>query len=242
MENTEYEIDLREIFVLLLRHIVSIIAFTVVGAIVAGLISIYAITPMYQSTAEIYILTAQDSIVSLSDLQVGSSLANDYEELIQSRPVVETVAENLDLDMEYEALLGCLSISNPTNTRAIKITITYSDPVLAKEIANEFSSVSRKQISQIMQVAEPTVVQEAVAAKNQSSPNNVKNIMIGALLGMILTMGFIIVRYLLDDTLKNPDDVEKFIGLNTLAAVPNEGGTDNHEKKDARKVRGIRKR
>lgn len=240
-QNDEIEIDLREIFLLILHHFPAVLAAAAAGAFLAGLISVYALTPMYTSTAKMYILTNSDSMVSLADLQMGSSLANDYEELIKSRPVVETVAENLNLDITYRELLSMVSITNPDNTRIIRIQIDYPDPVAAKKIANEFVCVAQKQISQIMKIEEPTVVEEAVEAEGQSSPNNKRNILIGALLGLILAVGFLATRYILDDTVKNADDVEKLLGLNTLASVPEEGGTDNSEKKQRRKLRGIRK-
>ncbi len=240
-QNDEMEIDLREIFLLILNHLPMVLAVTAAGGLLAGLMSVYALTPMYTSTAKMYILTNSDTMVSLADLQVGSSLANDYEELIKSRPVVEEVAENLNLDISYGELLGQVSITNPDNTRIIQIQINYPDPVAAKEIANEFVRVSQKQISQIMKIDEPTVVEEAVEAKRQSSPNNKKNILIGTVLGLLLSVGFLVIRNILDDTVKNADDVEKFLELNTLASVPDEGGADNSEKKQKRKLRGIRR-
>ena len=123
----------------------------------------------------------------------------------------------------------------------IQIQIPYPDPVAAKEIANEFVNVSRKQMSQIMKVDEPTIVEEAIEAKSQSSPNNIKNILIGAVVGLLLVVGYIVIRNILDDTMRTADDVEKFLKLNTLASVPDEGGTDNSEKKQKRKLWGVRK-
>lgn len=240
-QNEEIEIDLREIFMLILNHIFMVIATAVAGGLLAGLISVYALTPMYTSTAQMYILANTDAIVSLSDLQLGSSLANDYEELIKSRPVVEQVAKNLKLDISYGELLGCLSVTNKTNTRIIQLQITYPDPVAAKEIANEFIAVAQKQISQIMRMDEPTVVEEAIEAKSQSSPNNRRNVLIGAVIGLLLSVGFLVVRSILDDTVHTADDVEKYLRLNTLASVPDEGGTDNSEKKQRRKLWGVRK-
>lgn len=240
-QNEEIEIDLREIFMLILNHIYMVIAAAVAGGLLAGLVSVYALTPKYTSTAQMYILANTDAIVSLSDLQLGSSLANDYEELIKSRPVVEQVAKNLNLDISYGELLGCLSVTNKTNTRIIQLQITYPDPVAAKEIANEFIAVAQKQISQIMRMDEPTVVEEAIEAKSQSSPNNRRNAMIGAVIGLLLSVGFLVIRSILDDTVHTADDVEKYLRLNTLASVPEEGGTDNSEKKQRRKLWGVRK-
>ena len=241
-KNEEIEIDLWEILMLILRHLPLVISTTLAGALLLGLYSVYALTPMYTSTAKMYILTNSSTMISLSDLQVGSSLANDYEELITSRPVVEQVAENLDLDISYEALLGRVNVTKRENTRIIWIQVTYSDPVLAKEIANEFATVSQKRLTEIMQIDEPTIAEEAVEAKRPSSPNNKRNILLGAVLGMILAIGYLVIRNILDDTIRSADDVEKFLRLNTLASIPEEGGTDNSEKKRKRKkLWGVRK-
>lgn len=88
-QKDEIEIDLREILLIIRRNLLVIVAATVIGGLAAGLFSYYMITPKYTSTAKIYILTNSDSVISLSDLQMGSSLANDYAELINSRPVAE---------------------------------------------------------------------------------------------------------------------------------------------------------
>lgn len=240
-QNDEMEIDLAELFFVLLHRLPVLLAATVAGVVIAGIISFCLLTPMYTSTAKIYILTNQSTMVSLSDIQVGSSLAGDYEELIKSRPVVEEVAKNLELTENYEQLLDCIDTINTDNTRIIQITATYPDPVIAKNIANEFVKVSTKQISEIMHIDEPTVAEEAIAADHQSSPNNMKNLAIGGILGLLLAAAVIIMRYILDDTIQTQDDVERYLSMNTLAMIPLEGGTDNHEKKSKRKFCGIRK-
>lgn len=241
-EGDEIEIDVRELIGVLFSHIVLILGTAVAVALVFGLISIYMLTPKYTSTSKIYIMTNTTSMLSLSDLQVGSSLANDYEELIKSRPVVEAVAKNLSLDMSYEALLGCISITNPSNTRIIRITAAYSDPVVAMQIADEFAEVSREQISEIMRVDKPATVEHAVAAEHQSSPDNIKNMVIGFLAGLLLAAGYVLLRYVLDDTVRTAEDVERYLKLNMLAAIPEEGGTNNAEKHSHKKrFRGIRR-
>lgn len=241
-KNDEIEIDLWEILMLILRHLPMVISVTIAGGLLLGLYSVYALTPMYTSTSKMYILSSSSSVISLSDLQVGSNLANDYEELITSRPVVEQVAKNLDLGISYEALSGQVSVTKRENTRIIWIQVTYPDPVLAKEIANEFASVSQKRLAQIMQIDEPTIAEDAVEAKRPSSPNHKRNILLGAAIGLLLSIGFLVVRNILDDTIRSADDVEKFLMLNTLASIPEEGGTDNSEKKKRRKkLWGVRK-
>ena len=228
------EIDLVELFFEFLRHIWAILFATIAGALVAGLITVFVLTPMYTSTSQLYIMS-KSSMVDLSSLQMSTSLTADYEEMIKTRPVVEQVIENLGLKTSYGELLSHISISNETNTRIIKITVEYDDPVVAKDIANELANVSKEQIAQIMNVDEPRIVEPAIVAKSQSSPNNGKNVVIGALVGLLLALAFFTIRYIMDDTIKNADDIEKYLGLNTLASIPLEGGTDNSEKKSKKK-------
>lgn len=229
-QNDEIEIDLREILFILIKRIWIILAAIVIGGLVAGLISLYGIAPKYKSTSKIYILTNSESMISLTDLQMGSNLANDYQELIKSRPVVEGVIKSLKLNMQYGELLSYLTIENPTNTRIIYITIEYTDPQIAMELANEFVEVAKGRISQIMKVDEPTIAEKAIVPKAKSSPNNVRNALLGVFIGFLLSVAIVLVIHALDDTIKNSDDVERYLGIQTLASIPEEGGTDNKEK------------
>ena len=237
-QKDEIDIDFREILIILRTRIAVIAASVIVFAVLTGVISIYFITPMYTATSKIYILTS-DSMVNLSDLQMGSSLAEDYAEVIRIRPVIEKVTQNLKLDISYEEMLDYITITNPADTRIIKIQVMYKEPVLAKELADEISEVSREQIAEIMKVEKPTIMEQAVIPQRQSSPNNIRNIMLGALVGLVLSTTAVVFHYILDDTIKSSEDVEKYLGLNMLASIPEEGGTDNSEKKI--KVRGIRR-
>jgi len=233
----EIEIDLREILNLIRKNIWILLGALILSGLVTALFSKYALESKYSSTSKIYILTNSDSMVSLSDLQMGSSLASDYAELIKSRPVVEEVASNLKLDMSYSEMLSILNVENPSNTRILSITVRYKDPIIAKEVADEFASVSKQQISKIMRVEEPSIVEKAIAATAPSSPNHKRNIMIGALAGLVLAFGVCLVLYVMDDTLKTAEDVEKYLGVNTLASIPRDGGTDNLEKKSNKKLK-----
>lgn len=241
-QNEEIEIDLRELFFVLWRRVYLIIAATIAGAMMFGIVSYYFITPQYKSMSRIYIVnTAGESILSLTDLQIGANLTEDYTILIKSRPVVEKVIKNLKLDMEYEHLLPRLSVSYEDGSRVISMSIVHPDEIMSMEIANEFATVAQEHIPEIMKIAEPTIVEEAVAGV-KASPNNTRNVLLGAMLGIVLSAGIILVLHMMDDTLKNADDVERYLGLNTLASIPDEGGTDNSEKSRKKStVRGVRK-
>ena len=155
----EIEIDLLEIFFLLKRRLWILLLTGIIFATGTGLITNYLIQPLYSSTAKLYILTSSTSITSLADIQVGSSLTKDYIQLVQSRPVVEQVIENLNLNNTYEGLLQQMTFTNPSDTRILVITAEDPNPVLAKDIVDQFVEVSKVSISNIMKTDEPSIVE-----------------------------------------------------------------------------------
>jgi capsular polysaccharide biosynthesis protein len=230
-ENGEMVIDLRDIFYLLRKNALIILLAALILGGIAALVSATVLDPKYESTSKIYILTQSTSITSIADIQLGTSLTTDYLELIKSRPVVEKVISNLKLDTNYEDMLEELVVTNPPDTRILNITVTDNNPYMAKVIANDFATVARKQISEIMKTEEPTVVEEAVVAEDPSSPNKLMNTLIGFLLGALLCTFVVILRDILDDTIKSPEDVEAYLELNTLASVPLKAGATKAKRK-----------
>lgn len=239
MENNKKNdvIDLLELLNALRKKAVFLIVGLFVGAVVAGAWTKFMVTPQYQASSMIYILTKTTSVTSLTDLQIGSQLTVDFATLATSRPVINEVRSDLNLEtISYEQFVGMLSITNPSNTRILKITVTYPDAETAKEIANAMANSTADRVAEIMMTDRPTVVEEAVTPAWPSSPNTRKNIMMGALAGLVLVAAVVIVRFLMDDTIKTEEDVEKYLQLNTLAAF----GVDRmlgEKRKETRKKR-----
>lgn len=233
--NEEVEIDLIDLLYLIKARLWVIILSGVLLASVAGLISSFMITPIYNSTAQLYILSKSTSLTSFADIQLGTSLTQDYMVLVKSRPVVNQVIENLNLDTSYDEMAGIVSVSNPSNTRILELSVNYPDAFLAKKIVDEFAVVSQSQIAKIMSTEQPTIVQGGVEAEAPSSPNTMKNIVIGALIGAFLAAGVIIVLHLMDDTIKDSDDIEKYLGLSTLGLIPIAEGADKQIELDRKK-------
>ncbi len=220
LQNDEMVIDLLELFYVLMNKLWIIILCGVVGAVVAFSGTKLLITPQYTASSMIYILSETTSITSLADIQLGASLAEDFIVIGKSRPVIERVIRQLDLETNYEELASTISIVNKTDTHILTISVTNPDPELAADISNTLAENIKEQIADIMGTEEPNTVEEAVVPTKPSSPSTMKNTLIGGALGVLLVSAVIILLHLLDDTIKNEEDVKKYLGLNTLAAIP----------------------
>ena len=220
LQNDEMEIDLLELFYVLMNKLWTIILCGVVGAVVAFSGTKLLITPQYTASSMIYILSETTSITSLADIQLGASLAEDFIVIGKSRPVIERVIGQLDLETNYEELASTISIVNKTDTHILTISVTNPDPELAADISNTLAENIKEQIADIMGTEEPNTVEEAVVPTKPSSPSTMKNTLMGGALGALLVSAVIILLHLLDDTIKNEEDVKKYLGLNTLAAIP----------------------
>lgn len=220
----EMEIDLLEIARLLWRKAWIIILCLVAGAGIAGGYTKFLVTPQYTASSMIYVLGESTSITSIADVQVGTELTGDFTTLAKSRPALEGVIDELDLDMNYEELSQIVTIENLTDTHILKISATDPDPEMAKEISNAMAQSTAETIASVMATEKPSIAEKAITPKAPSSPNFLKNLMMGGLLGAILAIAVIVVRFLMDDTIKTEEDVKKYLGLNTLASLPVEKG------------------
>lgn len=221
-QQDEIEIDLREIFGLIRSRIWIILIVGIIAAVAAGLGSKLLLTPIYTSTTKLFIVNKAQSISSLSltDLQLGTQLTKDYMVLVKSRPVTEQVIKNLELDMQHEDMLGIMTVSNQADTRILEITVRYPDALMAKEIVDEFAAVSAKRIAMIMDIQEPNVAEEGHMATNQTSPNIKKNAVIAGILGIVGATFVICLLYIMDDTIKSSEDIERYLGLTTIGLIP----------------------
>lgn len=222
-------VDLKDIFFILRQKWMKVLAFFVLGAVVATLVTVLLITPKYTATASLYVVSASnDSVVDLTDLQIGTSLTADYEALMMGRPMMESVIKNLELeDTTVSQLRSMIKISNPSGTRILNITATSSDPYQARDIANEMAKLGVSWLPEVMDSNAPNLAEEAIVPASPSSPSLVRNILLGAILFGALYIAFVVVRFMMNDTIRSSEELERYFGIVPLAVVPEVGG-DGH--------------
>ena len=241
------EIDLVELFYVLLHWIWLIALVAVIAGAVTFCYSKFAIPEQFQSSTKVYVLSRSESgsdMPTSSDLQVGAQLSKDYADLITSRYVLESVIKDLNLPTSYEGLKGQVSVSRPSDSRIIQITVTNTVPQQAQIICRAVREAASKHIQSVMDIDAINVVDDANLPTHKSAPNNSKNAMIGALVGAFAVIAVVVIRHLMDDTVKSREDVEEKLGLSCLALIPldegmNVDGAAKTKKKKRFPPRGI---
>ena len=226
------EIDLQELFMLLFHWLWLLILCGVVTATIGFAWCKLTVTPWYESTTRIFILNrANESTVSYSDLQTSNQLTKNYTPLIKSRDVLEKVIETCGLTESYESLAGRVKVATVGDTNLISITVTDSDPAMAQLLAKEVRIEASDHIKKVMEVQAANLETEANLPKRPSGPSAKKWGMIGGLLGVFVCAAILVIQYLLDDSIKSAEDIEKYLGLSTLAMIPIVDKDEKHKKK-----------
>lgn len=216
----ETEIDLIELFYFLLSKLRWIILAAILAAVAAGVYTFFFQTPIYEATSKLYVTNSKDSAINLSDLQIGTYLTNDYQEVFRTWEVHEMVVKNLGLDYTYTQLQNMLSVSNPKDTRILYITVKSPSAAMASILANEYATVAKKYIYETMSTEEPNILSVALQPTHPVSPNKTRTVMLGFILGGMLMAGIFVAGFVMDDKVKTPDDILKYSGLVTLAVIP----------------------
>ena len=215
MENTEYEIDLREIFEMLKKRWLMIVSITLVAAITSGVISFFVLTPQYETSTTMIVSYKQDqnSLMTYNELQMSQKLVATYSQIVKSDRIADAVIDKLDLDLTAAQLNSKVSVSQLGDTEILKITVKDEDPELAALIANTESEVFQKEINEMMEVDNVSTIDVAKVPGSPVSPNKLMNIAIATVLGMMVSVGLVFVIEFLDRTYKTPNDIERHLGL-----------------------------
>ena len=239
MENKVYEeeIDLMNLVQALMKKAWLIIAVAVVFASATAAYTYLGIAPKYTSTTSMLVLTKETTLTSLADLQLGSQLTKDYAVLITSRPVLDKVIENLQLDMDYKTLKERVEIENAEDTRILYISVTLTDAEMAKAVVDELAEVASEFIADKMEVSPPKIIEEGEFTGTKTGPNMMKNVVIGFLVGAFLVCAVIVVLELMNDAIRTEEDVQKYLGIPVLASVPKKSDDQKESQKERRNTK-----
>ena len=182
----------------------------------------FFIQPTYTSTTRIYVVNqaTDNKNLSAQDLQAGTYLVNDYKEIITSNDVLSEVIKDEKLNLSEAELSKMVSVNIPTDTRLISISVKAKTGQDAQVLANKVREVASKKIKTVTKVEDVTTLEEAKLPSSPSSPNIKRNVLLGAILGGFVAIVAVLVREVLDDRVRRPEDVEDVLGMTLLGIIP----------------------
>lgn len=227
LDNKEIEIDLWRLITAIMYKIWLVIIASVAGAILAGAVTFFLVTPLYQSSAMFYVnnssLSVGDASLSLStgDISAAKSLVDSYIVILKTRSSLNDVIDYAGVDRTYSEVKGMISAAAVNSTEIFEVVVTSPDPVEAEKIASAVAYILPNRISDIIEGTSAKVVDTAIIAAAPSSPSYTKNILIGFMLGALISVGYIVLRELFDTTIRSEDDVAQGCKYPVLTSVPN---------------------
>ena len=226
LKNDEIEIDLQRLVVALVKKGWLIGISAVVGALAALVVTVMFITPKYQSSAMFYVnnnsLSLGETSLSISsaDISASKSLVNSYIVILNTRESLMDVIDYAGVDRTYSEVKNMVAAEAVGSTEIFRVTVTSPDPQEAEKIADAIAYVLPKRIGSIIEGTSAKVVDAAVLPTRSSSPNYTKNTMIGFVVGLALAAAFVVIKELLDITIRKEEDIAQTCTHPVLAAVP----------------------
>lgn len=232
-ENKDIEIDLGKIFYKMRNKFIYIIIFTIVAAILSGLITHFCVKPRYSATTKMYVYSntdriSTDSTITSTELTASQDLVNTYIYILKSDTVLEAVIKDLDLNISPSALRSGISAQQADKTVAFEVTVTASGPKTAAKIANSIAKIAPKEIVRVVKAGGVEIIDYAKVPTKPSSPNLSLNITIAALAAMFISFIAFFLYELFDTTITSERDIIGEFDIPILGTVPNlENNTEN---------------
>ena len=222
----EETISLKEIFGIIRKRLLTILACTFVGLGLAGVFTFFVVSPQYSSRAQLIVSLPQSETTSVNDINFNLQMLNTYKDIIlqgdgQAQEVQSRLAEQHGIKMTPAEIKASLQVVQAQNSQLFSIQATDGKASNAAAIANVTAEVFQETVKSILtNVDTVTIVSSAVTSASPVSPNNFLNLAIGLVLGMMIGVGLAFVFELFDRTVKDPRFISENLELTILGTVP----------------------
>ena len=237
------ELDLKELFSIFWHKKAAIFLIVLIFAIIGGIYTMGFVTPMYSASTTLVLASSgkNDNILdtgittsTATEVTVNAKLVSTYSEIVKSKNILRQVISNLKMKIDEDNLRKNVTVSAVKDTELIQITVKNQNPSYATQIANEIAKVFTEKVKEIYKIENVQIVDEAEIPDQPSNINHKRDVAIFALIGFVISVGYVLLINMLDTTIKTPEDIENVLKLPVLAAIP-VYETDLQRKKGGRK-------
>ena len=237
------ELDLKELFNIFWHKKIEILLIVLIFGVIGVIYTMGFVTPMYSASTTLVLASSgknenlPDTGITTStatEVTVNSKLVSTYSELVKSKNILRQVISNLNMKIEEDTLRKNITVSSVKDTELIQITVKNEKPSYASQIANEIAKVFTEKVKEIYKIENVQIVDEAEVPNEPSNINHKRDVAIFALIGLVVSIGYVLLLNMLDTTVKTPEDIEEGLKLPVLAVIPIYE-TDIQKKKGGRK-------
>ena len=219
------ELDLKELFNIFWSKKVYIILIVLIFIAIGVIYTVGFTTPKYTSSTTLLLAGSENSeettnSITTTDVTLNSKLVSTYSVLVRSKDVLSQVISNLGIDVSWENLRNNVSVSTVEDTEVIEISVSNENAQYSANIANEIAKVFSEKVSEIYNINNVHVVDEAEVESTPSNINHKRDIVIFAFIGLVVSIIYVLIANMLDTTVKTAEDIEKDFKLPVLASIP----------------------
>ncbi|AIQ54444.1 YveK family protein [Paenibacillus sp. FSL R7-0331] len=245
------ELDLRDYFQIVKKRLWMIVSIVVIVCLLAGIYSLYIKKPVYEASTKIIVNQTQQvqtaaSELDLNQINTNIQMINTYKEIIKTPAILDVVANNYpEFNTNAEELLKKVNVSSVNNTQVMTLVVRDNSYQRAAELVNAISLVFKQEIPSLFNVQNVSILNEAKlnppVEPGPVEPNVVMNLAIAFIVSLMIGLGIAFLLEYLDDTLKTEEDIEKYLGLPTIAMITRLGqeetrGTETQAQQHTRKA------
>ena len=220
------ELDLKEVFKMFWTKRIQILLIVAIFIVIGIIYTVEFVTPMYTSSTTLVLAKLDNQAetadtITTTDITINSKLVSTYSELVKSKKVLRQVISNLGIDISEEKLRNNVTVSSVKDTEVIEITVTNEDPVVAAKVANETAKVFIDNvITEMYNINNVHIVDEAEVDSNPSNINHARDIIIAAVIGIVVSVIYVLICNMLDTTVQSAEDIEKLLNMPVLVSIP----------------------
>jgi capsular polysaccharide biosynthesis protein len=220
----EVALDLKELYYTLKKRMGLIISITLLVTIISALVNIFVLTPIYEAKVSVVIgkdiTLSNETNYDLNDVTMYQKLVKTYAEVAKSRAVAQSTLDVIGTDITVDELLEMLTVTPQEDTQLMDISVKSTDPeeakIIVEALTNDFIVRAEKLISnsniEILDIPE--------VPKKPIAPNKSLNVIITFFLGLVVSMGLVLIREYMDNTVKTKEEVEKTLNLPVIGLIP----------------------
>lgn len=235
------ELNLLDLFKYYLRHF-AIIFLTVILSLLIGYLYIeYFQIPKYKGVTSIILVEKSDNgvsnILTQNEIIINEKLVTTYSEIIKSKRVLNRVIKDLDLNISIEDLAELIEVSDVQDTSIIKVEVINKNNKKATDIANKIAEVFKDEITQIYNLENVSIIDEAVIEDEPYNVNIPVQLAIYSSIGFGLSILIILVKYYFNNAIKDKKEIESNLKIPVLGEIPVTSKLMSRKKQKSKKIK-----